>query len=157
MTINAKSTSCDIHVDLDLAEQQCQLSGKRLTKKRKQVLEILLKLNRAVSAYEVIEFFCGAHGETLAPTSMYRILEFLEEEHFVHKLKLANKYVACSHIVCCKRHPASQFLICSHCNKVKEIIISPDAFNELKQSSSEVGFEIEQPQLEISCICSQCR
>ena len=36
--------------------------------------------------------------------SIYRILEFLESQQLVHKLKLTNRYVACVHITCNHEH-----------------------------------------------------
>jgi Fur family zinc uptake transcriptional regulator len=80
----------------------------------------------------------------------------LEQEHFVHKLLLANKYVACSQINCAKTHEASQFYICSRCGKVKEVAINSEAFEELKRDSVEAGFDIDAPQLEINCVCTEC-
>lgn len=42
--------------------------------------------------------------EAFAAMSIYRILEFLEAQQLVHKLKLSNRYVACVHITCNHEH-----------------------------------------------------
>ena len=82
------------------AEEQCEQRGARFTPKRRQVLAGLVESDKALSAYELTEY-CREHlGFDLLPMSVYRILEFLENEDLAHKLNLANKYVACSHIVC---------------------------------------------------------
>ena len=88
--------------------------------------------------------------------SVYRILEFLEDEHLVHKLSLANKYVACAHISCSHAHAVPQFLICKRCSKVKEIDIKPATINELRASVNEAGFELINTQLEMNCLCEGC-
>ena len=141
---------------LSHADQNCLNSGKRLTAKRRQVLSVLLALNKAASAYDIMDRYEQNFGVALPAMSIYRILDFLEEVHLVHKLRLANKYVACSHINCSATHEASQFFICSHCGKVKEIEINAATFEELKRNSIDAGFDIERPQLEINCICTQC-
>lgn len=143
--------------DLTQAEQHCKDTGKRLTQKRKQVLSVLLQLNKAASAYDIQDSYKAEFGEVLPPMSIYRILEFLEQEHFVHKLRVANKYVACAHIHCDKEHHAAQFFICTVCGKVKEVDLCPETFAGMQNDSSKAGFHIDVPQLEFNCICHECQ
>ncbi|UTF61810.1 Fur family transcriptional regulator [Gilvimarinus sp. DA14] len=139
------------------ADKNCSARGTRLTVKRKQVLAGLLNCKKALSAYELIDYCEHEFGETFSAMSVYRILEFLEQEHLAHRLNLANKYVACAHI--CERHShdAPQFLICQVCNKVREIIIKPDTISTLKKTVADAGFELKSPQLEMNCICNDCK
>ena len=88
--------------------------------------------------------------------SVYRILEFLEQQQLVHKLNLASKYIACCHIDCEHLHDVSQFLICSVCQRVKEISLGKITEKELKQDVEEAGFHLVSPQLEINCVCEKC-
>lgn len=141
---------------IDRAERQCRTHGSRLTSKRKQVLSALLKFEKALSAYELIDVYKTEYGETLPAMSMYRILDFLEERFLVHKLKLANKYVACAHINCDHDHVVSQFLICGKCQKVTEIGIGKAMMKELQMNVENAGFRLASPQLEMSCICMSC-
>ena len=138
------------------AETQCQHRGTRLTDKRKTVLMGLLRSQQALSAYELIDVCREKLGEKLSPMSMYRILEFLEEEQLVHKLKLANRYVACTHITCDHQHDVSQFLICVQCYRVEETGISKSVLSEIKRNVKGAGFELVSPQLEINCLCGDC-
>ncbi len=89
---------------IDHAESNCRSTGAKLTEKRKRVLTGLLQSQKALSAYDLIEYMRTAFDETLQPTTMYRILDFLASENLVHRLQLANKYVACSHISCDHSH-----------------------------------------------------
>ncbi|WP_086933837.1 Fur family transcriptional regulator [Agarilytica rhodophyticola] len=141
---------------IDHAEQQCKTNGARLTNKRKQVLSGLLKSEKALSAYELIDICKAESGETLPAMSIYRILEFLEKEQLVHKLNLANKYVACAHITCDHDHFVSQFLICGQCQKVREISISKTTIEELQLNVEKAGFHLMSPQLEMNCVCDAC-
>lgn len=138
------------------AEQHCKANGSRLTAKRKQVLSGLLKSNKALSAYELVDFCKKEFGEALPAMSVYRILDFLQGERLVHKLDLANKYVACSHIACDHAHGVPQFLICGQCQKVKEISIHKLAIEALQREVAAAGFHLASPQLEMNCICTKC-
>ena len=141
---------------IDHAESQCRSRGTRLTEKRKAVLSGLLRSNKAQSAYELVELCREELGEKLPPMSIYRILEFLEGEQLVHKLKLANRYIACVHITCDHKHEVPQFLICNECYRVEEASITKAMLNTLKRSINEVGFKLDSPQLELSCLCADC-
>lgn len=146
----------NIDTIIEHAEQNCKSHGSRLTTKRKQVLSLLAQTNKALSAYDLIDLFVKENGEKIPAMSVYRILDFLEAEHLVHKLKLANKFIACSHITCKHEHGVPQFLICSVCNAVKEITVNKSTINELNQSVEQAGFQLVSPQLEINCICNDC-
>lgn len=141
---------------IDHAERHCQQHGTRLTDKRKLILAGLVKSELAMSAYELIDYCKCEFGETLPAMSVYRILEFLEQEQLVHKLSLANKFVACSHIACEHAHATPQFLICGSCQKVQEISIDKNVLHELENNVSEAGYRLLSPQLEMSCVCHDC-
>ncbi|WP_423893633.1 Fur family transcriptional regulator [Candidatus Pelagadaptatus aseana] len=142
---------------MDRAEDSCRAHGARLTNKRKQVLSGLLKSEKAMSAYELVDFCRDEYGESLPPMSVYRILEFLQQESLVHKLSLANKYIACAHIACDHDHGVPQFLICSHCQRVEEITINQATIDTLKQNVESAGFHLVSPQLEMNCLCDRCK
>ncbi len=139
------------------AERQCRDHGERLTAKRKQVLSGLLHAGTALSAYELADLYQERFGESMAAMSVYRILNFLEKENLVHKLKLNNKFIACSHIACDHEHQTPQFLICHECQRVQEIGIDKSIINDLEQNVERAGFSLLSPQIEMSCICRECR
>ena len=143
---------------VDRAEQLCKIRGSRLTRKRKQVLAGLIQSNKALTAYELIDFYKEKYGESIPAMTVYRILDFLEGEYLVHKLKLANKskYIACAHISCDHAHSFPLFLICDKCNKVKEISINPSTLGDLQRIVQDAGFKLVSPQLEINCQCDGC-
>ena len=139
------------------AEQKCLQQGIRFTKRRKQVLSVLIKANVALSAYEIAER-CNADSDSNMPAmSVYRILDFLQNQNLIHRLEIANKYVSCSHVTCSHEHGQSQFLICGGCRHVEEIYLSPDAVDALQTAASSAGFRAISPQLEIKGWCAECR
>ena len=138
------------------AEQICQSNGGRLTDKRKRILEIILRSSVPMSAYEVADTYNRQSDTSMPPMSVYRILDFLVSAELAHKLASANKYVACSHIVCKHSHEVPQFLICRPCHRVKEIAIKKTIVEELRTNVDSVGYKLMNTQLELDCLCEQC-
>lgn len=138
------------------AEDACSKMGVRLTDKRKKILTALLTTQKAMSAYDIVNYVRDEYHEVMPAMSVYRILDFLAGENLVHKLYSANKYIACAHISCAHAHEIPQFLICSDCGQVKEIGISAKVIEVLKASVSQVGYFLKSPQLELDCLCQSC-
>ena len=138
------------------AETICAGSGTRLTDKRKRILEILLRSQSPLSAYEVADSYNKTFTSNMPAMSVYRILDFLEAELLVHKLCSTNKYVACSHIACDHNHHISQFLICGQCQNVKEIATSKTVVSELNMQVDSAGYKLMNSQLELRGLCNRC-
>ena len=113
-------------------------------------------LTVALSAYEIADLFKKVSNESIPTMSVYRILEFLEDENLVHKLNLANKYIACAHITCDHNHSIPQFLVCRICDKVREISIDIDSMKKIEKKVQDENFNLIKPQLEMHCICKVC-
>lgn len=145
-----------LNKNIELAEKHCKEKGERLTQKRRLVLLALLDSKKAISAYELVEYCKQHYNETISAMSVYRILDFLQEQGLAHKLGLANKFVACSHVVCQYKHQISQFLICDQCQGVEEINIDPLALKDLQTLIKKTGFHLSSPQLEINGVCEKC-
>jgi len=141
---------------LEQAETLCNTRGTRLTEKRRQVLMGLLDSQKALSAYELTDYCRDRFGYQLPAMSVYRILEFLEGETLVHRLDLAKKYVACSHILCDHQHELPQFLICTNCSGVQEVSIEAKLMASLNKSVTDAGFHLTSQQLEFDCLCGDC-
>ncbi|KZY67070.1 MULTISPECIES: Fur family transcriptional regulator [unclassified Oleiphilus] len=141
---------------INSAEQQCKAKGVRLTDKRKQVLSALIESKKALSAYELVDYLKDEFKAPLPAMSVYRILDFLQTEQLVHKLDIANKYVACAHITCGHDHGTPQFLICNNCNSVTEVVIPNDIIQQLQNNVTDAGYTLESTQIEMSCRCPVC-
>lgn len=138
------------------AKDICARSGARLTEKRKRVLELLLLSDTPLSAYELSDAYGRGSEESMPAMSVYRILKFLEEEHLVHKLNSANKYVACAQIARGHAHQIPQFLICGKCQSAKEIAIPKSIVDDLGKLVGQVGYTLMNSQLELQCLCDNC-
>lgn len=138
------------------AQQHCEHRGYRLTTKREQVLLILLESNKALSAYGLIDMCEQQFGCRVPAMSMYRILDFLESVQLVHKVHLANKYIASSAATVEQLFGVPQIMICEICHKVEEITISPSITDELSNNVTTAGFSLIKPHLEMNCVCNDC-
>lgn len=139
------------------AYTKCEASGKKLTEKRQQVLEILLHAKTPLPAYELTDQFNKVMDVPILAMSVYRILDVLESVGLVHRLKSENKFMACSHLNTGCQHQPSMFLICSSCNKVVEMDDANDKVKALFNQVELTGFTPSGSQLEISGLCCQCK
>lgn len=134
------------------AEAQCAARAQRLTPIRRQVLEALLASHKPLGAYEIIERIAG--DARPAPITVYRALDFLRDNGFVHRIASRNAFVACVH-----NHAGDDLavlLICERCGAVGEAP-SAGVAEALKASSRAAGFSPKSPLIEIAGICSHCR
>ena len=146
----------DWQTHIEQAEQSCRQSGDRLTTKRKQVLAILLKADKAISAYELIDLYTEQYQQTLAPMSAYRILDFLASVHLAHRLNTANKYVACAYIGCEHSHDLPQFIVCQECQRVDELSACSSNLVALTDEIKQTGYQLSSPQIELMGVCQSC-
>jgi Fur family zinc uptake transcriptional regulator len=101
-------------------ERLCRERGLRLTEKRRRVLEILLQSDRPMGAYDLMHVLDNEAGgqRRTAPPTVYRALEFLQSQGFIHRIASVQAYVPC--IEPDHTH-AGQFLICTDCGRVDEL------------------------------------
>lgn len=133
------------------AEAMCERRGVRLTPTRKDVFILLSKHDGAIGAYDLLEKLKKEMPNAKPPT-IYRALEFLQTQGFVHKISSSNAYVLCSHFE--KQHPV-QMLICSHCGNVQEIH-SKGLHEEFLEQAQHKGFTVQKQTVEAIGICSLC-
>ncbi|EAW28256.1 Fur family transcriptional regulator [Pseudoalteromonas marina] len=146
-----------IQKTIQFANTQCENVDKKLTKKRQQVLEILLNANKPLSAYEVKNQFNKIMDSSIVAMSVYRILNVLESVNLVHRLKSENKYMPCSHADGGCHHQLSIFLICNSCHTVSEINETDELVRSLFKKVQATGFAPTTSQLEISGTCDECQ
>ena len=143
---------------LRAAEVSCAENGARLTQRRRQVLSALMQSSSPLSAYEVLDLCNRSTTSAMPAMSVYRILDFLEQQLLVHRLSTSNKYVSCAHIACDHKHfQATHFLLCEGCSSVEEVDATEEASEALEQMAKTVGFKLTTQQFELSGICTTCQ
>lgn len=137
---------------LTKAETACAKRGLRLTPLRRRVLELVWGSHEPIKAYDILENLRSEYKRP-APPTVYRALDFLREEGFVHKIESLNAYVGCGE----PGHAHSgQFLICGRCCEVAEIDDS-EIVGLIAVKARELGFEIAGQTIEVSGLCAACR
>ena len=141
-------------VDAILADAQrlCELRQVRLTTQRRRVLEIVASSHAAIGAYDIMDRLATS-GRRPAPITVYRALDFLIDQGFVHRLASLNAYVACVHA---RAEHGAQFLICRDCGTIGELT-SPAVDHAIAEAASSAGFVAALPVVEVSGVCVHCR
>lgn len=148
MMTSKKQVNCPALAD---AEWICRQAGGRLTRLRREVLEILLNAGGPVTAYELLDRLRTERSATAA--GVYRSLDFLVAQRLAHRLESRKAFIACAH----PDHPhVSQFLICRRCGTTIEIDDSRVA-SVVGEWSRIHRFEVEAETLEVSGSCATCR
>lgn len=141
-----------VAVFLDQAERLCDRRNLRFTRLRKQVLELVCRAEQPVGAYQLLDQLRSS-GRSAAPPTVYRTLDFLLEQGFVHRLATNNTYLACAH----PQHThAAVFLVCGRCGRTQEVH-TEDMIVELEQRVEQFDFTIAHASVEITGLCHRCR
>ena len=138
---------------LDKARQLCEQRGVRLTPQRLKVLELIIEHHSSISAYELLDLLRVTEPQAKPPT-VYRALDFLLTQGFIHKVESTNSYIAC----CVLGHAdhCSQLLICDECSTVEECH-DDDLAKLLRQKAEKYGFSIDHHVVESHGICHKCQ
>src|SRR5690606_29433035 len=76
--------------------EACRARGLRLTPLRLEVLELVAASEKPVKAYDLLDRLKTDRAGA-APPTVYRALDFLLDNGFIHKLESINAYVGCHH------------------------------------------------------------
>lgn len=138
---------------IEKIETICKKRNIKLTTQRRTVLDIMLTANKAMSAYDLLDLLKVSEPQAKPPT-IYRALEFLLEQGFIHKVESSNSYIICPHF-----HDPEHISILFICDKCQQIIEkhSADIEKQLKQLAQQSIFLIKHSVLEIHGLCQQCQ
>lgn len=141
---------------LDRAAALCEARGARLTELRREVLELILAAPGPTGAYELLDRLRAKRGAA-APPTVYRALEFLQEQGLVHKIERLAAFVGCldDHAHGPDHAHSAQFLICRSCGQVVEI---EDAAltQALAAAARRAGFTVTRATVEAEGVCARC-
>lgn len=136
---------------VDAVASACELRGLRLTPLRLRVLELIAADSKPVKAYELLDRLKDDHSGA-APPTVYRALDFLLENRFIHKLESVNAFVGCHHPNEVHQVP---FLICDVCTAAVEVC-DERVSRLLNEQAKERGFRPRAQTLEVHGICASC-
>ena len=131
----------------------CAARHLRLTPLRADVLRLVAESTLPVKAYDVLARIRKSTAITSPPT-VYRALDFLLDNGFIHKLESINAFVAC--IAPQSPHIAT-FLVCDRCGAATELI-EEHVRHLLANSSRAMKFapHARTQTLELHGLCETC-
>lgn len=130
----------------------CRENGLRFTDHRQLVMAIIAQSGQPIGAYDILAKFARSVDNPKPPT-IYRALDFLLENGFIHKIESLNAFISCH---AGHRHPGSQFMVCDDCGRVEEVHLCelPDPF---QKKMSKTGFKLARWNIELHGSCGHCR
>lgn len=134
-------------------ERECEARGLRLTPLRREVLELVAKARKPVKAYDLLESLRDTHAGA-APPTVYRALDFLLENGFIHKLESITAFVFCEHPGEAHQVP---FLICDVCEGATEVCDEGVIAQLIEREAQGFGFRAKAQTLEVHGTCRACQ
>lgn len=151
MEASVRSTA-DIERRLDAAAKACVQAGARFTGLRRHVLGLVLQSPGPVTAYALLDQLKETH-RTAAPPTVYRALDFLQQQGLIHRVERLQAFVGCDEEGA--HGHAVQFLICRTCGGVDEVDDHAIA-DALGHVAAAKGFTPSRATVEIEGTCAAC-
>ena len=137
---------------LEAADAVCAKRGARLTPTRRRVLELIWREHKPVGAYDLLHVL-QQERRGAAPPTVYRALDFLQEQGLIHRIEFLNAYMGCDD----PENPhVGHFLVCRLCGNAFELA-DPRIEATIAESSEALGFVAEQSMVEVKGVCTECR
>lgn len=135
-------------------EVACRERGLRLTPIRARVLGLVARAGKPLKAYDLLDQVREGEGAgSAAPPTVYRALDFLLANGFIHKLESVNAFVACHHPSTAQH--SVPFLICDRCHAAVELE-DRHVVDLLDARARALGFEPQAQTLEVHGLCARC-
>jgi Fur family zinc uptake transcriptional regulator len=135
-------------------ERVSQERGLRLTPIRARVLRLIAEGGRPLKAYDLLDKVREGEGAgAAAPPTVYRALDFLLANGFIHKLESVNAFVACHHPSTAQH--SVPFLICDRCHSAVELE-DEQVVAALDERARAQGFVPQAQTLEVHGLCARC-
>jgi len=131
--------------------QILQAQGYKVTRPRRQVLEILEQTQKPISPYE-LQRLLKQKGKYLNHVTIYRILELFCSLNLAHKVLSSGGFVKCS---LGDKKGCHRFVVCRQCGAIQEFADKELCQDEDKLARS-LGFHTEYHLSEAYGLCSNC-
>ncbi len=95
----------------------CVQNAANLTPIRERTFSLIWQSPSPVGAYDLLDQL-AAEGFNSAPPTVYRALNFLQEQGLIHKISSRNTYMGCRYL---DQPHEGHFVLCDDCNQVLEI------------------------------------
>lgn len=137
---------------MDIADQRCKDQGVRLTQLRRRVLELIWQSHKPLGAYDLLDMLSGASQKRIAPPTIYRALDFLQQQRLVHRIASLNAFIGCC---ASDPHLNSAFLICQQCEVAIELEQTAIQL-AIEATGKHSGFSVISTAVEVVGLCPGC-
>ena len=131
--------------------QILQARGYKVTRARRQVLEVLASTQKSVSPYD-IQRLLVEQGEYLNHVTIYRVLDLLCGLNLAHRVLSTGGFVGCS---LGKTGGCHRFVVCRQCGAIEEFV-DEELCQEEGRFAESLGFHTEFHLSESCGLCSEC-
>ena len=135
------------------ARTLCRQRGVQLTRLREQVLRLIWSSHKPLGAYTLMAMLAETETRQVAPPTVYRALDFLQAQNFIHKIHRLNAFIGCPDP---ENSHQGHFLICQDCGVAVECD-RPSIDKALAAAADAAGFIAQQQTVEILGRCPACR
>jgi Fe2+ or Zn2+ uptake regulation protein len=141
-------------ISLKTIIRQLQGRGVRMTRVRKEVLEMVMAAGRPVGAFQVLEQL-HRHNVLVNKTTVYRELAFLVGEGVLRQVHTKQKAVLYEPA----DRPHHHHLICTTCGSMEGVRLPEmeQRLRKLEESVQLTGFAVKEHALEFYGTCGNCR
>ena len=150
--IKKEKSITELNASISRVDEICRSNNLGFTDIRRQVYEIIIKNNKPIKAYEILDEIRNITNKPSHPPTVYRAIDFLIENGFVHKLNSINSFVGCFHP---KTHEECYCLICKKCNLYQECC-DDSLKDRISKTAVHNKFVISNTTLEIEGHCLDC-
>lgn len=140
-----------IEQQLQNAEALCKQQQKRLTPIRKKILELLIRSQNSLKAYELLARVRALQPNATPPT-VYRALDFLTEVGLIHRIDAINAWSACVDVA---GAPHDLLVVCTSCGYVAELS-APNLSQQISDCIVQAGFALGADETELRALCLKC-
>ena len=131
--------------------QILRAEGLKITRPRKQVLEVLEGAQKPLSPYD-IQRLLNKEGKYLNHVTIYRILDLFCSLNLAHRILSSGRFVKCA---VASKEGCHRFVICRRCGALQEFA-DEDLCHQESESARNLGFHTECHFSESSGLCADC-
>ena len=147
---------CEDHAEciltaIEMADRICSQKQLKFTDLRKEILGMIWEGHGPQKAYDLLNKLQQTNPSA-KPATVYRALDFLIGNGFIHKVASLNAFVGCSHPL---KHQECYFLICDDCKNISECC-DPNITAAIQTTTIQNQFVAKNTTLEISGHCNEC-
>tara|TARA_B110000977_G_C11069307_1_gene488996 strand:- start:309 stop:740 length:432 start_codon:yes stop_codon:yes gene_type:complete len=131
------------------AKHYCENNKLRFTPPRQQVLDVIYKSIKPISAYDILRII--SYDREINPPTIYRAIAFWLKHNFIHRIESINSYIVCKEN---HKHIGVEVFVCQKCGFVDEShTCNSKILEELKKLTKH---QIKSWNIEMKGLCQNC-